>query len=472
MEEIDVVSDDAGAGPSEPPAPPSRSCPVCCDAYTQSVRKPISCAKCEYAACLACCKQYLTTVENAVCMSCNHPWDHEFISTRFPASWFRTEYRAHREKVLVDYEVAQLPTSQHLVGNYRISERLGSEISDLRREKRDAKRRLRQIDVEMWNKSARRERIRASRFVLDGLGERTEEEEEASATRTFVRACPVEECRGFLSAALKCGTCDTWACGKCFGVVGAARDTEHTCNPNDVETAQLIKKDSRPCPTCAVFIFKVSGCDQMWCPQCKKPFSWRTGLALHNVVIHNPVYFEYMRQQNGGVIPRQAGDIPGGADGPCHAYIDPRDIDRACRAQSVTENVRRYLYDVMNKARHIQYHEIRQLADVTRPADNMDLRLNFLLGNIDRDEWKRKLVLREKKREKEISLRNVYELFVTVANEILRNLVAHSTPIGEVVTQLKFLGIETNSYLEGIQKRFDKCQVYFITYLYQIPETK
>jgi hypothetical protein len=50
-----------------PAAAVATTCPVCCDAYTPSLRRPIECANCEYAACTSCCKTYLTTVEDAAC---------------------------------------------------------------------------------------------------------------------------------------------------------------------------------------------------------------------------------------------------------------------------------------------------------------------------------------------------------------------------------------------------------------------
>lgn len=305
------------ASPTASPTPdaaPDTECPVCCESYTRSTRKPIACPKCEYAACTTCCKRHLTTSDPAACMSCSHPWNYEFLTNNFTAAWISSEYRAHRETILVDREIAQLPTSQHLVTNFRSSLVLATDLTNLGREKRDISRRLNEIANETWNKRHRLARITSSHFENDGLGNRTEADAEELAARTFVRACPVEECRGFLSSALKCGTCNSWACAECLGVVGETRDAPHTCNANDVATAKLIKRDTKPCPSCATLIFKVDGCDQvrraallrdalspipspylhtptslmqMWCISCRTPFSWRTGRIIQGVV-HNP----------------------------------------------------------------------------------------------------------------------------------------------------------------------------------------
>jgi hypothetical protein len=78
--------------------------------------------------------------------------------------------------------------------------------------------------------------------------------------RQFVRACPANDCSGFLSTAWKCGLCEIWACPDCHEVKGLDRDAPHTCDPANIATAQLLAKDSRNCPKCASMIFKINGC--------------------------------------------------------------------------------------------------------------------------------------------------------------------------------------------------------------------
>lgn len=83
----------------------------------------------------------------------------------------------------------------------------------------------------------------------------------AGATRReFIMKCPAEECRGFLSTAYKCGTCEAWACVDCHISIGKEKDAAHTCDPNTVETAKAIKAETRPCPKCGTRIFKTDGC--------------------------------------------------------------------------------------------------------------------------------------------------------------------------------------------------------------------
>jgi len=62
-----------------------------------------------------------------------------------------------------------------------------------------------------------------------------------------------------------------------------------------VESVKLKKKDTMGCPSCGVRIYKIEGCDQMWCVECHTPFSYKTGDIVKGVV-HNPHYYEYIRE--------------------------------------------------------------------------------------------------------------------------------------------------------------------------------
>lgn len=111
---------------------------------------------------------------------------------------------------------------------------------------------LRRYDREISKKR------REMRLMPDGLGVTIPSIEKEK--RTFVRPCPVNDCRGFLSTAWKCGICENFTCSHCHEVKGKSRDSPHVCLQENVETAKLLAKDTRPCPNCGTRIFKISGC--------------------------------------------------------------------------------------------------------------------------------------------------------------------------------------------------------------------
>lgn len=157
---------------------------------------------------------------------------------------------------------------------------------------------------EAWRAQAQYE----DRFVAGAAGGGR-----APEKREFVMRCPDDGCRGFLSTAYKCGVCTKYTCTQCHVVLGESKPDDHVCNKDDVESAKAIKAETRPCPKCGTRIFKIDGCDQMWCIMdgCHTAFSWNTGHIVTGVV-HNPHYYEWLRRTGGGQAPREAGDIPCG----------------------------------------------------------------------------------------------------------------------------------------------------------------
>jgi hypothetical protein len=89
---------------------------------------------------------------------------------------------------------------------------------------------------------------------------------------------------------------------------GDAQDTPHVCNADNLASAKLIDAETRACPKCGARVYKISGCNQMFCTACNDcAFDWVTGRV--ETVIHNPHYYEFQRQLNGGQAPRVPGDI-------------------------------------------------------------------------------------------------------------------------------------------------------------------
>lgn len=122
---------------------------------------------------------------------------------------------------------------------------------------------------------------------------------------SFTYPCPLGDCEGFMDAHGNCPSCKKKICMKCETEEGE----NHECDPGLVETVQMLRRTSRPCPKCSVPIHKTDGCDQMWCTQCHTTFSYRTG-TIHQGRTHNPEYYRWIRENNNGVVPREPGDNP------------------------------------------------------------------------------------------------------------------------------------------------------------------
>jgi hypothetical protein len=236
-------------------------------------------------------------------------------------------------------------------------------------------------------------------------------------TREFIQRCPAENCRGYLSTAYKCGTCAKYTCNECLAVKGDSRDVPHTCNEDAKASASLIRRETKPCPKCGVRIYKIDGCDQMFCTQetCHTAFSWRTGHVVTGV-IHNPHYYEWLRTQNGGVVPREAGDIPCG--GLPHYGMFMRIMNTA----TVTAAERTLLYSIhrcLNDMIHARLPEY----PARRPANtNRDINIKYLMNEMSEDDWKKSLEQRETRFERKKELGQIMTTFAHVGSELLRAL--------------------------------------------------
>jgi hypothetical protein len=176
---------------------------------------------------------------------------------------FRTGvYKKHREDVLLDREIAILPTRQARVeATLKLRDAKGDmdtmskelAVIDLKRQQVFIK--MRGVQNKMIRYTAESEGRAPPAYTL------TEGEKAGTPERAkFIMKCPDGDCRGFLSTAYKCGTCQKWACSDCLVVKGLDKDTPHTCEPGQKETVALIIKESKPCPKCGQRISKIDGC--------------------------------------------------------------------------------------------------------------------------------------------------------------------------------------------------------------------
>lgn len=426
------------------------SCPVCCETFTEYKRKPVGCNYCHFSACMACVQKYiLGSSSDPDCMSCHKPWNREFLDHVCTKAFVNGELKKHREQVLLEREQALLPASQGMVGNYREAMHLREVMHDqgeaLRAATEELARLRREFDLTRYHLGWIEGH--GYRRSLAELGDRRAGDTEEQH-RSFIRACPAEGCRGFLSTAWKCGTCSTWVCPDCHELKGIEKDAPHTCDPKNVATAQLLKRDSKPCPKCASLITKIEGCSQIWCTQCHTPFDWRTGQIVTHGVIHNPHYYEWQRQQNGGVAPRVPGDVP------CGGLPGVWELENSLRAHHVPQGLRLEIMDCHRIIRHIQHVDMHGLANQYNVNDNADLRLAFLIKVIDEAEWKRKLQQREKKREKELALRHIYEMFTVTGSEILHEVVNGAKAPRAAALQLRSLQEYANTSIDKVASRF------------------
>lgn len=445
--------------PSYNPFRMSTDCPICAAPYTAQVRKPVACGYCDFAACNVCCKKYLTEgTLDAHCMNCRRAWNDEFIDMNFTRAFRTGPYKTHRESVLLEREMSLLPTRQPRV-------EAAVKCNEVHEQLRGVHKQL--LELESLRSKILRDssylNIRLARFTAEKEGRAppawtlTEGERGTGAPPTerakFIMKCPASECRGFLSTAYKCGTCQMWACPDCLVVKGAEKDAEHACDPGQKESVALIIKESKSCPKCGERIGKIDGCDQMWCTECHTAFSWATGQEV-NGVIHNPHYYEFLRKMGNGTAPRNAGDVP------CGGVPYYTNIQRAIgRIGHITQ---REVMIIHRLTAEITDQRIQMYQGYFNVEDNGDLGVKYLMHEMDKPAMKTELARRELKRNKHLAIRAVLEMFVNTSTMML-NAIVNDPPASEeafqaTLTEFRNLRNYVNESLFGVS-RMKSCSV-------------
>tara|TARA_Y100001970_G_scaffold34226_1_gene42465 strand:+ start:2577 stop:3800 length:1224 start_codon:yes stop_codon:yes gene_type:complete len=333
-------------------------------------------------------------------MNCNKDFDRNFLVENLNGSFVNKTLKNHRANVLLDREKARLPETMPIVER-RIK------AQDLRKTNNE----LTEEIYKLQNKARELQRQRATNaakinnILYGGGGEEKKQH--------FHRACPADGCKGFLSTAWKCGLCKIWACPKCFEVVGYNKTDEHTCSEENLKTAEMLRKETKNCPGCAATIYKISGCDQMFCTQCKIAFSWKTG-EIEKGVIHNPHFYQYQREAGQNI--RNPQEVPCG--GIPEYYTFRARVRNAFHNHSINTEQREWIMNFHRQANHWQHWEIRTLRQKCRELENnMEERIDYLMNVMGEEELKSKLVSKEKSRNKKLSILHVYELMNTVFTE-------------------------------------------------------
>ena len=285
------------------------TCPVCIESYTQEKRRKIYCDFCHYVACHTCVKRYI--LESPQCMNCNKSWSRVMISNKFSQSFMNTEFKRARENILLDHENSMIQATQPYIEVETRKDEIIAKSIQIKQNIHTLARQRRQIvivdiDTKRIDTDIRRaiamfeldhdQLMFEYTLLLNGHMTNTEVQ--------YHNKCPREKCSGFLNNKWKCAVCSLYTCKECH----EPKDSDdHVCDPNSVETVKhLAGSEYKKCPTCSMSIFKTEGCLQMFCVSCKTAFNWRTGQIVTGR-IHNPHYYEYMRQR--GQIEREIGDV-------------------------------------------------------------------------------------------------------------------------------------------------------------------
>lgn len=402
-------------------------CPICIEKITPSKR--VECNLCNYVACSKCIQTYLLhSADDPHCLKCKRIWDREALFNYLPKAFINSDLKKHRENMLLERETAMMTSTQPYV-EQEIQRRNNVEVlMKLQNERNILKKKLNEIN-------------RACFDVQRNINPPLQNEK-----RAFIHKCGNDGCRGFLSMQWKCNICNMYTCNECNILKGPEKDSPHQCIEADKATMQLLKNDCKKCPGCAQYIFKIDGCDQMWCINCHTAFSWRTGLII-NGTIHNPHFYDFQRNHGNGVVQRQLGDIP------CGGVPSYRDVTNALQPF-----VRSYNMDILLKIHritaHIEQVELPRFAHIVTVENNIDLRVKYMLNELSSEHFKSKIQQREKAFQKKREIGMILNMYIITISDYLREII-YQKEISPYIFDIIGLINYTNTSLIAISKRYD-----------------
>ena len=439
-----------------------QDCETCAENFNKRERKRVTCLHCNYNSCNKCIRRYLlSSINDASCMNCSKNWDREFLVTNLSKAWINGKYKKHREELLFERQKILLPSTQvyiksknQIKDNDKSIERINNEkkseldkvyreIQKLYEKTNDIKRSYNQKMEVYKNNSMRHIRfINSTDEELEQPGKPDENEKVEVKEKEIIHGnCPVDDCKGYIAKGWVCGVCKVKVCSKCMEIKKVDKENKskekHKCDPGKVKNVEQLKKDSKPCPGCHILIYKISGCYQMYCTQCKTVFHWSTGEIIKNETIHNPHYLEYV-QYHGNDLLRE--------NGMC-GDIDIDELEDKCSDYQMEK-----YYSLLQTIHHLRHYEMRNNSD-SKIKKRM-LRIDYMLNNIDDDQFKRDIQRIEKAENKKRDVNQVYDMFCNVSHDYLQALIDDKITTKKTNQLIKDLIEYSNIRLEIINKLY------------------
>lgn len=399
-------------------------CSICLEDFNKMKHLKVSCPFCQFDACKTCTQTYLLSVtQDPHCMSCKHEWNRAFIDSFCTKVFRNTEYKLHRENILLEREKAKMPDTQP-----HVTRRL--EWKSLRTSYEWLFKLLESIKVSPDLDEKVRECLTVILHttighLLENITALVYSNVPVTNTK-IVQKCPSGECRGFLLDHT-CGVCKVIFCEKCH----EPNDPGHVCDPDTVKTIKLLKRDTKPCPSCNTPIHKIEGCSQMWCTQCHTAFDWRTG-HVETGRIHNPHYFEFKKRT------REHGDIP------CGGRPSRDELEEINAPQRMTSLLMTLL--IMDRELLYKYGFIYN--------DNLELRIHYMMSDMTDDEFKHHIQRRDKHNSKMRDIQDIYGMYIDSVSDILRQYKLDPENEASYTEDIRGLTGYTNLVMKKIRRRY------------------
>ena len=301
--------------------------------------------------------------------------------------------------------------------------------------------------------------------------------------------CPASDCRGFVSGSY-CGTCKREVCKKCreftilnqdqsktqgtdseepqkcnsktntssntkqsiysnsntntnsnFMNVSNQKHKKHECNSQILASIQSIDQESKSCPRCRALIFKIEGCNHMFCTNCRTHFDWVSGRVLTSSSNHhydstvlfskNVALFKHSNSEN----TEQCTTDP---------FTDaiPNSVIISIRSSTKGEELYRALWKETISARYLLRKRLNTYdTELQYQEGLLRIRLMYLRKQVTENQAKSRILQEDEKHEKIFRQRTLLEMYLNACNDLQRMVYVNqsSSQINEALRIYKIL---------------------------------
>jgi len=512
---------------SETTTTTSNNCPICTETYTNNIRTPLQCEYCPFVACILCCQKFVLQESHPRCMSttCGRTWTRQFLSCKFSKAFITKKYRFHVEDVLFEEQKALLPGTQHLAKMSLIRDKFAEEQKSLetilfkvRNDLNKMRGKVQRLDNYLGHRVSGINTTQEVNENGDYINDNPSSSSSKDKNTLIVCKCPMETCRGFVTMATSkkkgidkstqrsgeavrdkpmCGLCGVEICRDCHEVIpkkdvsapplstspsplsaslieGAEAEKDdkkdvvivapHICNPIMLASTKAIQRDTRNCPNCVTPIYRIEGCNQMWCTVCNNAFDWKTGQPIQGAV-HNPHYFEYLaRSNNNRDHNLERGNRTICATDP-HQFVGfmtdtNRRLSEFLSQKKQSFEQKEVLTNKIKHIRDVSFALVQQLSHMenetlqhdcaAHPESMTQLRIEFMKNKITEAKFRHRTFFIQKKEEMLMEYRQIWRMFIDVSREICVRNIAVLEPLNPEIESARDVIIKIDRCLETL----------------------
>lgn len=240
-----------------------------------------ACPECSHEVCSECVQRYTFSESTmAKCMNsiCGKFMEIGWLVQVCGMEWVKNEYVAHASKVVIEQDKSLIPSAMSFVPMYQLLADFGMNIKDLTYSR---------VFIRLAGDDEKN-------AVFDSITRQLGWSSEKIASFKYLQGCPVDNCNGLIDDQGICVVCSGRICIECRNPL--IDGVSHICDQEAVESIKAMDGNTKPCIGCASPMYKIDGCDQVWCTVCHTAFNWSTGTVVTGS-IHNPHYHQWLKEQ-------------------------------------------------------------------------------------------------------------------------------------------------------------------------------